>query len=137
MPHWLFKTEPSDYTYDELVSDQRTVWDGVGNNLALKHIRNIKKGDLALIYHTGDDKAVVGVAEVVTNPYPDPQAGDAKIVVVDVKPKRKLKHPVTLKQIKADPAFEAWDLVRNSRLSVMPVPADIWKRIEKLSEKPS
>jgi predicted RNA-binding protein with PUA-like domain len=131
---WLFKTEPSDYAYDDLVRDKRSVWSGVANNQALQHIRNIHSGDLALIYHTGDEKAVVGVASIVTNAYPDPQAGDPKIVVVDVKPKKKLKHPVTLKQIKAEPALKEWDLVRNSRLSVMPVSEAIWRRIEQLSE---
>ncbi len=137
MAYWLLKTEPDDYSYDELVADKRGVWDGVGNATALQNIRKIAKGDLVFIYHTGKEKAVVGVAEVVTNPYPDPQANDPKLVAFDLKPKRKLAKPVTLQQIKSDPAFEGWDLVRISRLSVMPVTPAIWKRIEKLSEDKS
>ena len=134
MARWLLKTEPDCYAWDQLVKDKRTAWDGVSNGLALKHIRSMKKGDLALIYHTGDEKSAVGVAEVVSNPYPDPKEGDEKRVVVDVKAKKKLGQPVSLADIKADPVFQGWDLLRIGRLSVVPVPDPMWERIEALAE---
>ncbi len=133
MASWLLKTEPDAYAWDQLVKDKRAVWDGVANNTALKHIRSMKKGDLALIYHTGDERAAVGVAEIVSNPYPNPDEQDEKLVVVDLKPKKKLPHPVTLADIKADPAFAGWDLLRIGRLSVVPVPDAMWTRIEELA----
>src|SRR5438067_402024 len=105
MARWLLKTEPDCYSWDNLVKDKKTVWDGVSNALALKHLRTMKKGDLALVYHTGDERAAVGVAEIVSNPYTDPKEGDDKLAVVDLKPKKKLARPVTLAEIKADPAF--------------------------------
>jgi predicted RNA-binding protein with PUA-like domain len=134
MARWLLKTEPDSYGWDNLVKDKRTVWDGVTNALALKHIRTMKKGDLALVYHTGDQRAAVGIAEVVTDPYPDPDQKDEKLVVVDLKPKSKLKQPVTLSDIKADPAFAGWDLLRIGRLSIVPVPDAMWSRIEELAK---
>jgi predicted RNA-binding protein with PUA-like domain len=115
------------------VSDKKAVWDGIGNALALKHVRTMKKGDLALIYHTGDERAAVGVAEIASDPYPDPKEADEKLVVVDIKPKKKLPQPVTLADIKADPAFAGWDLLRIGRLSVVPVPDAMWTRIEELA----
>lgn len=135
MARWLLKTEPDCYSWDHLVKDKKTVWDGVNNALALKHIRTMKKGDAALIYHTGDEKAAIGIAEVTSSPYTDPKEGDEKLAVVDVKPKKKLTRPVTLSEIKADPAFAGWDLLRISRLSVVPVPDAIWSRIEQLSKE--
>jgi predicted RNA-binding protein with PUA-like domain len=134
MARWLLKTEPDCYSWDLLVKDKKTVWDGVNNALALKHIRAMKKGDLVLVYHTGNEKAAVGVAEVASDPYADPNEDDDKLAVVDLKPKRKLARPVTLAEIKADPAFAGWDLLRIGRLSVVPVSDAIWKRIETLSE---
>ena len=134
MAYWLLKTEPDCYAWDNLVKDKRTVWDGVTNALALKHIRSMKKGDLALVYHTGDERAAVGIAEIVTNPYPDPDQKDEKLVVVDLKPKSKLEQSVTLADIKADPAFAGWDLLRIGRLSVVPVPDAMWTRIEELAK---
>ena len=134
MARWLLKTEPSTYSFDQLVKDKKTTWDGVANATALKHIRAMKKGDVALIYHTGDERAAVGVAEITSNPYPDPKEGDDKLVVVDLKPKKKLKSPVTLSDIKADPAFAGWDFLRIGRLSVVPVPDPMWSRIEELSK---
>jgi predicted RNA-binding protein with PUA-like domain len=134
MARWLLKTEPDCYAWDQLVADKKTAWDGVANALALKHIRAMKKGDVALIYHTGDERAAVGVAEVVSAPYPDPNEGDEKLVVVDIKPKKKLAQAVTLSDIKADPAFAGWDLLRIGRLSVVPVPDAMWARIEELSK---
>lgn len=134
MARWLLKTEPDCYSWDHLVKDKKTVWDGVNNALALKHIRTMKKGDPVLVYHTGNEKAAVGIAEIASDPYTDPKEGDDKLAVVDLKPKKKLARPVTLAEIKADPAFEGWDLLRIGRLSVVPVSDAIWKRIEKLSE---
>ena len=133
MAKWLLKTEPDSYSWDDLVRDKKATWDGVSNPVALKHIRSMKKGDLALIYHTGNEKQIVGVAEVTSDAYPDPKEADERIAVVDLKPKSKLKSPVALSTIKSDPAFKEWELVRISRLSVMPVPDAIWKRLEKLA----
>jgi predicted RNA-binding protein with PUA-like domain len=134
--YWLLKTEPGTYSWDDLVRDKKTVWEGVSNPVALKNIRAMKTGDLALIYHTGAERAVVGVAEVVTNAYPDPKTKDERIVVVDVKPQRKLARPVTLDEFKADKTFAGWELLRIGRLSVVPVLPTMWQRIEALSEKP-
>lgn len=133
MASWLLKTEPDCYGWDDLVRDKSTGWDGVGNALALKHIRAMKKGDRALIYHTGDERRAVGVARVVSEPYADPKEGDEKLVVVDVEAVKKLARPVTLDEIKADPAFAGWDLLRIGRLSVVPVPEGMWERIEALA----
>jgi predicted RNA-binding protein with PUA-like domain len=134
MALWLLKTEPSTYSYDDLAREKKTTWDGITNATALKHIRTMKKGDSALIYHTGDERAVVGVAEIASNPYADPKAKDEKLVVFDLKPKKKLAGPVSLDTIKADKTFEGWDLLRIGRLSVVPVPPAMWKRIEQLSK---
>ena len=135
MPFWLLKTEPTVYSYDDLVAKNRDVWDGVANPAALKNMRSMTAGDLAFIYHTGDEKSVIGIAEVVKAAYPDPKGDSEKSVVIDLKPKTKLKHPVSLKTIKADSAFAGWDLVRLPRLSVMEVNKKMWDRIVHLSEK--
>jgi predicted RNA-binding protein with PUA-like domain len=134
MAYWLLKTEPDCYAWDDLARDKSTVWDGVTNALALKHIRSMKKGDLALVYHTGDERAAVGLAEVKSGPYPDPKEDDERIVVVDLKVKKKLPHPVSLADIKADPAFDGFDLLRNGRLGVVPVPPAMWERILQMSQ---
>ncbi|MDA2923369.1 EVE domain-containing protein, partial [Acidobacteria bacterium AH-259-L09] len=126
--YWLLKTEPSDYSYDDLKRDGKTIWDGVSNNLALKHIRNMKKGDLAFIYHTGKERALVGIAEVISAPYPDPERKDSKLVVVNVKAKQELPRAVSLTEVKSDAKFADFPLVRLPRLSVMPVTEDQWKR---------
>jgi predicted RNA-binding protein with PUA-like domain len=135
MSHWLLKTEPESYSWDDLVRDKKTAWNGVSNALALKHIRTMKKGDTALIYHTGGERAAVGVAEIVSAPYADPKEKDDRLVVVDLKPKNKLPRPVTLDEIKSDKAFAGWDLLRIGRLSVVPVPDPMWDRLLKLAEK--
>jgi predicted RNA-binding protein with PUA-like domain len=131
--YWLLKTEPDTYSWDDLAKDKKTTWDGVANALALKHMRTMKKGDLALVYHTGDERQAVGVAEIVSAPYADPKEDDGKLVVVDLKPKKKLAQPVGLDAIKADKAFAGFDLVRIGRLSVVPVPEAMWRRIEELA----
>jgi predicted RNA-binding protein with PUA-like domain len=133
MAHWLLKTEPDCYAWDDLARDKKVTWDGVTNALALKHLRTMKRGDLALIYHTGDQRQAIGVAEITSSPYPDPKGEDERHVVVDLKPKRTLKRPITLDEIKADPAFAGWDLLRIARLSIVPVPEPMWKRLEELS----
>src|SRR5687767_11972802 len=130
MAYWLLKTEPDCYSWSDFEADRKTVWDGISNALALKHIRSMKKGDLALIYHTGGERQAIGVAEIASDPYPDPQAGDEKLAVVDVKLRKKLKRAVTLDEIKADPAFAGWDLLRIGRLGVVPVPEKMWRRLE-------
>ncbi len=137
MTNWLFKEEPEHYSLDDLFRDKRAVWSGVENNLALKHLRSVKKGDQVLYYHTGKEKAVVGVIEVVKGPYPDPTRDDARFVVVDVKPVRRFDRPVSLAEIKANPKFADFALVRISRLSVMPVTGDQWAEIERLSKRGS
>jgi predicted RNA-binding protein with PUA-like domain len=134
LKHWLLKTEPEEYSYDDLEHDGKTTWNGVTNNLALIHLRSMSKGDQAFIYHTGSEKQVVGIAEILTDPYPDPKAKDARIVVVDVKPKLKLVKPIPLGQIKGSKEFVGFELVRIPRLSVMPVDEKRWNRILELSE---
>ena len=131
--NWLFKEEPANYSFDALVKDGKTVWSGVKNPLAQKHLRSVKKGDTIFYYHTGDEKSVVGIARAMGDAYADPNDKAGKAAVVDVAPVKKLARPVTLKEIKADPAFKDFALVRISRLSVMPVSAAEWRRVEKLS----
>ncbi len=126
--YWLLKTEPSEYSFDQLVSDRRTEWDGVTNNQAQMYLRAINKGDRVLIYHTGKEKAIVGIAEVIGKPYPDPSGSKEKQVAIDIKPIRKFPYPVTLTAIKSQSQFDEFELVRNSRLSVMPV-RDVWWHI--------
>lgn len=129
MAYWLLKTEPETYSYDDLVRDGVTVWDGVANNAALKHMREMAPGDHALIYHTGDERRAVGLAELSSGPYPDPRLGDPKLVVVDVRAVRPLPIPVDLATIKADPSFAGFALVRQGRLSVVPVGEEEWARL--------
>jgi predicted RNA-binding protein with PUA-like domain len=127
--NWLFKEEPTHYSYDSLVKDKRTVWSGVKNPLAQKHLRSVRKGDRIFYYHTGDEKSVVGIAKALDDAYPDPTDKTGKQSVVDVAPVKKLPQPVTLASIKADSAFNTFPLVRISRLSVMPVTDDEWDAI--------
>jgi predicted RNA-binding protein with PUA-like domain len=134
MANWLFKEEPSCYSYADLERDGSTTWSGVTNALAQKHLRAIKKGDKIYFYHTGKEKAVVGVMEAAADPSPDPDDPAGKRVRVTVKPLKKLKTPVTLAAIKEDESFAEWELVRIGRLSVMPVPQALWKKIEKMGE---
>jgi predicted RNA-binding protein with PUA-like domain len=129
---WLFKEEPSSYSFDELLEDGKTVWSGVKNPLAQKHLHAVKKGDRIFYYHTGNEKAVVGIARALGNAYPDPNDATGKHAVVDIAPVKKLERPVTLAAIKADQAFKTFFLVRLPRLSVMPVSDAQWARIEKM-----
>ena len=127
MANWILKTEPSTYSFDDLVRAGRATWDGVTNPVALKNIKAMKAGDAVLIYHTGDEKAVVGHAEVVSAPYPDP--GAAKLTVVDLKPGKRLPRPITLAQVRAQAALKDLALVRMPRLSVVPADAAQWKAL--------
>ncbi len=132
---WLLKTEPSVYSFAQLQRDGQTVWDGVKNPMALKNIGQMRKGDDVLIYHTGDEKAAVGTATVLSDPYADPKHKDPKLLVFDVGAVEPLARPVALAEIKAHPAFKNWELVRLPRLSVMPVPAAYWAEIQRLAKR--
>jgi predicted RNA-binding protein with PUA-like domain len=126
---WLLKTEPDEYSFEDLLRDGRAVWDGVTNALALRHLREIRRHDQLLIYHTGKIRAAVGLAASASDPYPDPSKEDPRIVVIDVVPVKALAQAVTLAAIKADARFRDFDLVRLPRLSVMPVPGGAWTAI--------
>lgn len=123
---WLFKTEPGEYSYDDLEREKKAVWDGVSSSLALKHLREVRLGDQILIYHSGDEKAIVGLAEAITDAYPNPKENDEKLVVVNLKPKRRYATPLTLAEIKEIDECRDFDLVRLPRLSVMPVTTEQW-----------
>jgi predicted RNA-binding protein with PUA-like domain len=131
---WLFKTEPSAYSFDQLVRDRRTVWDGVKNALALRNLREVAKGDEVLVYHTGDEKAAVGIASVVRGAFPDPNAKDPRLVVVELSADRPLAQPVALAAMRANRALAGFDLLRLPRLSVMPVSAAQWSEILRMAK---
>jgi len=135
MAYWLLKTEPAAYSYANLERDQKTVWDGVTNNLALKYFRSMRKGDLAFIYHTGDEKSLIGIAEVASDPYPDPKKKDSKLAVVELKPKERLPRALPLSEIKAQSQLKNFELVRLPRLSVMPVSDSVWKLLLEFAKK--
>jgi predicted RNA-binding protein with PUA-like domain len=132
--NWLFKEEPTHYSYDDLVRDGKTSWTGVRNPVAQKHLRSVKKGDRIFFYHTGNEKSVVGVAKAGADSYADPADESGKLYAVDVLPVRKLKQPVTLAAIKGDKFFASFALTRVPRLSVMPVTDDEWNRIEGMAK---
>jgi predicted RNA-binding protein with PUA-like domain len=130
MPNfWLLKTEPSSYSYADLERDRKTTWDGVSNPVALRNLRSMEKGDQVFIYHTGDEKSIVGIARVTKGAYPDPRGDDPKLVVVDLEAVRQVTQPVTLAQVKADQRFADFALTRIPRLSVMPVSPTQWKAL--------
>jgi predicted RNA-binding protein with PUA-like domain len=134
MANWLFKEEPSNYSYDDLARDGKTSWQGVRNPVAQRHLRAVKKGDRVFFYHTGNEKAVVGIAKALGDAYPDPDDTSGKLVAVDVGPVKKLAAPVTLAAIKADKAFASFELTRIPRLSVMPVDEATWARIVSMAD---
>jgi predicted RNA-binding protein with PUA-like domain len=134
MAHWLMKSEPESYSWDDLVRDRGTEWDGVRNNAARLHLKAMKTGDEAFFYHSMSDKAVVGIMRVAREAQPDPK--DAGWVSVRVEPVRRLERPVTLAEIKAEPALAEMELIRQSRLSVAPVRKAEWEKILKMGEKP-
>ena len=133
--NWLFKEEPTSYSYETLVKDGRTTWSGVKNPLAQKHLHAVKKDDRIFYYHTGNQKAVIGVARAATDAYADPTDRTGKAAVVEIVPERKLQRPVTLAEIKADKRFASFPLTRLPRLSVMPVSDREWEGIEKMAGK--
>lgn len=135
--YWLAKQEPDGprgYNFEQLKKDKKTMWDGVHNNLALKHMKNMKKGDLVFFYHTGKERQIVGIMEVTSDPYPNPDEDNKRFITVDVKYEKPLKRPVTLDEIKKQESFKNWELLRIPRLSVMPVPKKIWDSIIKISQ---
>ncbi|MSU76675.1 MAG: EVE domain-containing protein [Gemmataceae bacterium] len=129
---WLFKQEPSCYSFADLERDDTTWWDGVNNALARQHLRAVTVGDRVLYYHTGSEKAIIGEMLVVAGPQSDPNCDDPKSVVVQVKVVRRWDQPITLARIKTDPVFADWELLRISRLSVMPVSAELWERLAQM-----
>ena len=133
--NWLVKEEPTHYGWDAFVKDKKAAWSGVRNALAQRHLRTFKKGDRVFYYHSGNEKAVVGIARALSGAYPDPEDKSGKYVAVDLAPVERLPRPVTLAEIKADPAFTDFPLVRISRLSVMPVSDAEWARIESLARR--
>lgn len=132
--YWLLKSEPGEYSFEDLEREGRARWDGVSNAVALKHMRLVRPGDKALFYHTGKVKAIVGIARVESGPYPDAEGENERLVVFDLRAERKLATPVTLARIKADREFRDWELVRMPRLSVMPVPRPLWSRVLEMSK---
>ncbi len=134
MQRFLLKTEPTKYSYDDLVRDKKTVWSGVSAAPALKYIRSMKKGDIAFVYHTGDEKQIVGIAKIISNPYPDPKMKDDKLVVVEIQAQKKLKNPVILAVVKSKKELATMPLVRIGRLSVQPVTDKEWNIIISLSK---
>ncbi len=134
---WLLKSDPEHYSFLDLVRDGKTVWDGISNNLALKHLRNVRRGDLLMIYHTGEERAAVGLAEALSDPYPDPKQKDPRLAVIDLQAKGKLARPVSLDEIKKTNSLKGFDLVRMPRLSVMPVSDAHWEIILEMAGKKS
>ena len=132
LSYWILKTDTEVYPFDKLEREGHTVWDGVTNALALKHIRAMAKGDSALIYHSGLGKELIGLARITSAPYADPKHKDPNLAVVDIEAGRRLPKPVPLSAVKADPAFAELGLVRMSRLSVIPVPAEQWTKLLKM-----
>ncbi len=126
---WLLKSDPDHYSFSDLLRDGTTVWDGISNNLALKHLRNARRGDLAMIYHTGEERAIVGIASVASDPYPDPKLKDRRLVVIDLQVKERLPRTVSLDEIKKNAALKGMDLIRLPRLSVMPLSEAQWNAI--------
>jgi predicted RNA-binding protein with PUA-like domain len=133
MACFLVKTEPSTYSFADLLRDKRTVWDGIRNPVALRHLATVKKGDTIVVYHTGDEKQAVGLAVAASEAYPDPKLDDAKRLVIDLEAKRPLPKPVTLAQVKADPMLKSNDLARLPRLSVIPFTEAQLERLLKLA----
>ena len=131
--NWLFKEEPTHYGFDALVKDKKTVWSEVKNPLAQKHLRSVKNGDRIFYYHTGDEKAVVGIAKALRDAYADPGDKMGRQSVVDAAPVKNLTRPVTLAELKASASFKDFPLVRISQLSVMSVSDAEWTRIEKMA----
>lgn len=135
MNYWLLKSEPFVYSFDQLLKDKKTFWDGVRNYAARNYMRNMKKGDQAFFYHSNKGLEIAGIVEIVREAYQDPTTSDTNWVVVDVRPLKRLKRPVSLKEIKQEKLLADMELVVNSRLSVQKVTAEQWEKILKMSEE--
>jgi len=129
MAYWILKTEPSSYSFDQLEKDEHAVWDGVKNPVAIRNLRAMAKGDQLMIYHTGDEKSVIGLARVTREAYPDPKKKDSNLFVVEIEPVKRLAQTVTLAAIRADKVFASIALVRQPRLSVVPADEKQWSRL--------
>ena len=134
MNYWLVKSEPSVYSWDQLKKDKKTFWNGVRNYAARNNMRDMKKDDEVLYYHSNEGMEIVGIAKVVKEAYQDPTTEDKNWVVVDLKPVKKFKHPVTLVAVKKEPKLANMELVKNSRLSVQKVTSEEWKVVMQMSE---
>lgn len=131
MSYWLLKTEPKEYSWHDLENDKITVWDGVKAPAALKNLARMKKGDLAFIYHSGKERAIIGISKIVSQPYPDPEKENAKLLVVKISAFKPLQNSVKLEDIKKSGLFPNWELIRLPRLSVVPVTTEQWNLIIK------
>jgi predicted RNA-binding protein with PUA-like domain len=129
MAQFLFKTEPSDYAFSDLIRDGGTVWSGIKNAAALIHLRSVRKGDAIVIYHSGTEKAAIGLATAASAPFADPELDDPRRVVVKLTPGKPFKRPVPIAEFRADPVLKSTELVRFTRLSVMPLTPDQFKRV--------
>ena len=132
---WLFKTEPSAYSFADLERDRRTAWDGVKNALALRHLAAVATGDEVLVYHTGEERAAVGIAKILRGAYPDPKQKDTRLLVVDLQAVKPLARPVALGEMRANRRLAGFDLLRLPRLSVMPVSAEQWAAIMEMARR--
>lgn len=137
MRHWLLKSEPFKYPWEQLVKDGRTHWDGVRNHQAANNLKAMRLGDRAFFYHSNEGLAIVGIAEIVREAYPDPGDPEGRFVMVDVKPVVPVKAPVTLARIKAEPRLADLGLVRQSRLSVVPVGVEEWRLLCEMAGVPA
>jgi predicted RNA-binding protein with PUA-like domain len=133
--YWLLATEPGEYGYDDLERDAGTVWNGVTDYLALKNLRDIDQGDMALLLHQGDEPTIVGIGRVISDTYPDPNQGDSTIYVFDLEPVERLEHPIPLSALLDDPEFQDWELIANPELDVAEIPAPLWNRLIELSRE--
>lgn len=133
MARFLFKTEPGKYSFEDLARERSTRWDGVTNSLALKHLRGAREGDEVLVYHTGDEKQVVGLAKIMRGAYPDPGSKDPKRVVVDLMVGARLPKPVKLEEMRANAKLRDFDLLRLTRLSIVPVSDAHWAEVLRLA----
>lgn len=133
MSYWILKSEPTAYSFDQLIQDKKATWDGIRNPQALIHLRTMKKKDRVMVYHSNIGKCIVGLAEIVSDPYPDPKLNDSKRTVIDLVPVRKLKKEVALADIKANPKLAKLKLIKQSRLSVIPVDESMWKELLKMA----
>ncbi len=134
--YWLFATDPDEYSFSDLERDTATVWDGVTDYVALKNLRDVETDEEALIFHAGNELAIVGIARITSDPYPDPRGSGEDQVAVDVVPERRLERPVPLAEIEDLPEFQDWDLIDDPDLWVVPVTPELWQRIQEVSAAP-